>query len=90
MFDGLLKISINFWCTWKNNLLGTIEITSIIISWASEYLFLSNAQFLQLKGNILPWDGIFRPECIVVPSILMAVTPVAASNRTRTLSGLPL
>ena len=32
MFDGLSKISINLWCTWKSNLLGTIEISSMIIS----------------------------------------------------------
>ena len=56
----------------------------------SEYLFLSSALFTLFSGRRLPLQGIYKPECIVLPLILIAGTPVGASNKTLGLPESPL
>ena len=53
----------------KYYILDTIDISSIITSSISEYLFLSSTQFL-FNGSNLPFHSIINPEWIVVPSVL--------------------
>ena len=83
MLDGLSKVLVNLWCTWKSSLLGTIEILLLLIS--SEYFFLSNARFLSFRETFFPDLEYLDQKCIVVPSMLMAATPVGSSYKTRTL-----
>ena len=46
-----------------------------------EYLFLCFARFLLLNGINFPQKGMFKPEHIVIPFILLAVTPTGTSNK---------
>ena len=46
--------------------------------------------FASFSGRSLPVQGICKPECIILPSILIAATPVDASNKTLNLPGSPL
>ena len=55
-----------------------------------EYLFLSSALFASFNGRSLPRHGICKPECNVLPLILIETTPVGASNKTLGLTGSPL
>ena len=57
---------------------------------ASKYLFLSSALFASFNGRSLPRHGICKPECTLLPLILIAAAPVGASNKTLSLAGSPL
>ena len=56
---------------------------------ASEYLFLSSALFASFNGRSLPRHGICKPECTVLPLILIAARPVGANSKTVGLAGSP-
>ena len=71
-------------------MLETIDISSIMTSATSEYLFLSPASFASFNGRSLPWHGLCKPECTVLPFILIEATPTGASNKTLCLAGSPL
>ena len=55
----------------------------------SEYLFLSSVLSPSFNGRSFPRQSICKPECIVLPLILIAATPVGASNETVGLVGSP-
>lgn len=52
--------------------------------------FLSSAQIVQRNDINLPRQGIIKPECTLVPFILITTTSVGASTRVLGLTGLPL
>ena len=55
-----------------------------------EYLFLSSALFGSFNGRSLPRHGICKPECTVLPLMLIEATPAGASHKTLGLAKSPL
>ena len=88
-FLGHANISTKRRWIWSRRSLETIDISSIIITFNSDNLFLNKDLILSLKGGrFLPKQltGILRPVWIVVPPIFMAETPVGAKRRTFSFS----
>ena len=71
-------------------MLETIEISSIIISFNSDSVSLICVFFWSdIAGRLSPVSlGIANAECIVVPPMCIAETPVGAINSTVGRSGL--
>ena len=88
---GLHKsISFKRLSIWLNNLLETIDISSIVTSSASEYLFLSFALFASFSWKCLPRHHLCKAEHTISELVLITATPVRASNKTLGLAGSPL
>ena len=56
----------------------------------SEYLFLSSALFGSFHGRSLPRHGIWKPECTVLPLMLIEATTAGAIHKTLGLAESPL
>ena len=53
----------------------------------SEYLFLSFALFASFNEKSLPQQSIRKPECIILPLVLIAAILIGASNKSLGFAG---
>ena len=63
-----------------NNLLQTINISSMMTSSISEYLFFNSVRFLSFNGITLSQQGTLKPLCIIAPLMLIRASPASAST----------